>query len=286
MATTSWSSGSLHGSDADFRVWGLELSTKLQAMAGLVKTGDTGQINWVTVTRAAINTNAGYEVYYLNDTLHATAPIYIKIWYGTGTVLTNPRMTFEIGTGSNGAGLLTGLGLSAVQAFTTQATVGVATAANSFLCVANGFLGLAWKLTTTAGLLIIQRTCDGDGTLNGKGAHLFFRTATTHSYATLRYESTAVASTVAADGYAGFVPASKTDSSLQNGDKQIFLHWGLFPDMRPLWATGVYVVTEFTLLSTLSVALVGATPHTYLTVLVTAYANANSATYGLCMLYE
>ena len=286
MATTSWSSGSLHGSDADFRTWGLELSTKLQSMAGLVKTADTGQINWASVARAAINTNAGYEIYYLNDSLHATAPIYIKIWYGTGTVLTNPRMTFEIGTGSNGAGLLTGLGLAAAQGFTTQATAGTATAANSYLCVTSGFMGLGWKLSTTAGWLIIQRTCDGDGTPNIKGAHLMFRTLTTFSYATLRYETTAVASAIAADGYAGFVPQATTSSSLQNGDKQIFLHWGMFPDMRPLWGTGVYVVAEYTLGSTFSVALVGATPHTYLTLVAAAYANANSATYGLAMLWE
>lgn len=286
MATSSWSSGSLHGSDAEFRAWGNELSVKLQAMGGLVKTSDTGQINWATVTRAAINTNAGYEIYYLNDSLHGTAPIYIKIWYGTGTVLTNPRMTFEVGTGSNGAGLLTGLGLAAVQGFTTQATVGTATAANSYLCVASGFFGLGWKLTTTAGWLIIQRTCDGDGTPNGKGAHLMFRTLTTFSYATIRYEATAVASAVVADGYAGYVPHGMTSSLLQGGDKQIFLHWGVFPDMRPLWGTGVYVASEFTLGTTISVALVGASAHTYITLVTAAYANANSANYGLAMLWE
>jgi hypothetical protein len=286
MATTSWSSGSLHDTDTAFRAWGLELSTKLQSMAGLVKTADSGQINWATVTRAAINTNAGYEIYYLNDSLHGTAPVYIKIWFGTGTVATNPRMTFEVGTGSNGSGTLTGLGLAAVQGFTTQATAGSATAANSYLCVASGFFGLGWKLTTTAGWLIIQRTCDGDGTLNGKGIHLMFRTLTTFSYATIRYEATAVASAVVADGYAGYVPQGTTNSSLQNGDKQIFLHWGMFPDMRPLWGTGVYVVAEFTLASTISVALVGASAHTYLTLVAAAYANANSATYGLAMLWE
>jgi len=71
MATDSWSSGNLHGSDADFRVWGKELSDKLQALGGspsaLVKTADTGQINWVTVTRPGARKDAGYEVYYLHD---------------------------------------------------------------------------------------------------------------------------------------------------------------------------------------------------------------------------
>jgi hypothetical protein len=286
MATSSWSSGYLHDTDANFRIWGNELSTKLQAIGGLTKTTDTGQINWVTVVRAAINTDAGYEVYYLNDSRHATAPIYIKIYYGTGTVATNPRMRYEVGTATNGAGVLSGTGSGTVYSFTTTATAGSATAANSYLCVTGGFFGLLWKVTGSVGWLIIQRTCDGTGAIDSKGAHICFRNVTTASYWSLRYEATAAVTSVVADGFLGLVPGSPASSSLQNGDKQIFLHWGYFPDMRPLWGTGVYVVSEFTVYSTLSVALVGASAHTYICAITASYANANAAAYGLCMIWE
>ena len=286
MTTSTWSSGSLHGSDADFRVWGLELSTKLQAMSGLVKTSDTGQINWASVVRSAINTNAGYEIYYLNDSMHATAPIYIKIWYGTGTVAANPRMQFEVGTGSNGGGTLTGLGVGTIQNMTTAATAGSATAANSYLCVAPGFFGLIWKMTTTLGMLVIQRTCDGTGAIDSKGAWLAFHTLTTNTVVTLRYEATAVASGLDAAGWTGFVPQLYSSSTLQNGDKQIFLHWGMFPDMRPMWATAAYVTSEFTAFSTFSVAMVGTTAHTYFAPGFSILANGNNALYAFAMLWE
>lgn len=286
MTTATWSSGNIHGSDANFRTWGKELSDQLALMTTLVKTADTGQINWTTVLRPAINTDGGYEVYYLNDSMHATAPIYIKIYYGTGTVATNVRIRFEIGTATNGAGVISGQGIGSVQTFTTDATGGSATAANSYLCVTSGFFGLMWKMTTTPGLLIIQRTCNGDGTINNKGAFVMWRQLTVYAYAAIRYEATAGVTAIVSNGFAGFVPHGVTSSLLQGGDKQIFLHWGMFPDMRPMWATGVYVATEFTLASTFSCALVGASARTFITGYTSAYANANSASYGLAMLWE
>jgi len=94
--------------DANFRAWGSHISTQLAA-AGHVQTGDTGQINWTTVLcPAGANATQGYEIWRLDDSLHATAPVYIKIEWGSGSAATVPSMFFTFGTGTNGAGTLTG----------------------------------------------------------------------------------------------------------------------------------------------------------------------------------
>jgi hypothetical protein len=70
--------------DATFRAWGSGIAAQIAAM-GLVQTSDTGQINWVTVARPALNTIAGYEIWRFNDALQATKPVFIRIDYGTSS---------------------------------------------------------------------------------------------------------------------------------------------------------------------------------------------------------
>lgn len=53
--------------------------------AGLVQTGDTGQLDIDAVAALpADNTYAGYRMYRFNDALQATSPIFIKIEFGCG----------------------------------------------------------------------------------------------------------------------------------------------------------------------------------------------------------
>ena len=111
MATFSAAPGTWTNvtSDANFRAWGSYVSAQLAAM-GLVQTADTGQINWATVTNpGAINTYSGYEIWRFADALQATAPVYIKIQYGEGAATDGPGMRFQFGSGSDGAGNLTGI---------------------------------------------------------------------------------------------------------------------------------------------------------------------------------
>lgn len=133
MATATANLTPTNASDATFRAWGSGISAQLAAM-GLVQTGDTGQINWTTVlTPAAVSTSQGYEIWTFNDTLQATAPIYIKIEYGSGiTAAANPGLWFTFGTGSNGAGTLTG------PISTRQTLTSTAYATNALTCYFSG----------------------------------------------------------------------------------------------------------------------------------------------------
>lgn len=97
-----------NSSDANFRAWGSYLSARFAAV-GLVNTSDTGQINWTTVTTpAGINTYQGYEIWRFADALQATAPVYFKIQYGEGSAVDGAGIRIQFGTGSDGAGNLTG----------------------------------------------------------------------------------------------------------------------------------------------------------------------------------
>lgn len=101
--TKSFSTG-----DVYFRQIITSIMTGLTA-AGLIQTADTGQLNPLTVVfPGAINTDAGYLVYRFNDTLQATRPIFLKITIGRHSTATNFRITWQIGTSTNGAGTLGG----------------------------------------------------------------------------------------------------------------------------------------------------------------------------------
>jgi hypothetical protein len=96
-------------SNADFQAWVAGIHAQLAAV-GLVQTSDTGQINPATVsTPGSASVMQGYEIWRLNDTLQSTLPVFIKVEYGSGPItLATPGFFFTVGTGSNGAGTLTG----------------------------------------------------------------------------------------------------------------------------------------------------------------------------------
>lgn len=104
--------------DAKFRTWGSSISTSFTA-SGLVQTSDTGQINWTAVNKpTTTGTVAGYEVYRFNDSLQGTYPVYLKLEYGSAVLASgnSPNTWLSVGTGSDGAGNLTGVFISRQQA--------------------------------------------------------------------------------------------------------------------------------------------------------------------------
>ena len=97
-----------NSSDANFRAWGSYLAARMEAV-GIIKTADTGQIDWTTVTTpAGVNTYQGYEIRRFTDALQASAPVYLKIQFGEGAGVDGPGIRVQIGSGSDGAGNLTG----------------------------------------------------------------------------------------------------------------------------------------------------------------------------------
>jgi hypothetical protein len=161
-----------NSSDANFRAWGSAVSAKLASM-GLVQTSDTGQINWATVLAPlATNTVQGYEIWRFNDTLQATAPVYFKLEYGSSTAAANPGLWFQIGSGSNGAGTLTGVANTRTQfTFTATATpINAYWSGDTYRCVFV-FKGAGGS---TSFLMSLERTIDSTGVLTGEGVLITF----------------------------------------------------------------------------------------------------------------
>lgn len=185
MATSIYSVPSVQTTDAEFRAWGKALSDALQAV-GLVKTGDTGQINWTTVLKpGAINTSQGYEVYRFADALQASAPCVFKIEYGSGSAATTPAIWITVGKTTDNAGTLTGL-------FTTRKQLTSASNASAQPCRVSGDTNriVAVMNTNLANGPFgfgIERTHDGAGADTAEG--LLFWTLTAANTGSQRYFS-------------------------------------------------------------------------------------------------
>lgn len=108
MPTTTTTMTPYSNTDALFRQWCQHIHDTFAL--GWVQTSDTGQINLTTVVKpAAANTQQGYEVWRMNDALQATAPVFVKIAYGSGAAAAYLGVWITIGTGSDGAGNITGV---------------------------------------------------------------------------------------------------------------------------------------------------------------------------------
>lgn len=271
MTTQSWSSRVRHDSDATFREWGSDFALKLAAV-GLVQTSDTAQINWTTVTRPGSATNAGFEIWRFNDSLQGTAPVFIRIDYGTHTATTAPRMQFTVGTGTNGSGTLTGTALTTARVVHGSITQVTDTARQSYMCAVAGFFGFNWKVGAglTEASFFICRTCDATGAPSVTGAMVSWGAGTVASSTarqSLRFAATAAAytaTTVIADQMLGVNYQVPTTSAV-GADIQVFLGWTITPRVEPLFGVcGVYPA-ELAPGGTFPATLVGSTPRTFLT---------------------
>lgn len=123
----------------------------------LALTADTGQINPVTVTTPHNSASSsvlygGYNVYLLDDTQQ---DIYIKIYYGVfGEGNTTHRgeycLKFELGTGSDGAGNLTGIfhtsTMRALPDFNDASGLVTRGTHTSYACAKDGFLAICLEV--------------------------------------------------------------------------------------------------------------------------------------------
>lgn len=185
MTAVSASTASSSSSSANFRARvKAGISDLLKGTGALTQTADTGQIDLVAGTfTPTINTSGGYEIFYLNDSLHATKPVYVKIEYGWGNADTaNPQVWLTIGSGSNGSGTLTGNLSSRRAALAGQGTAWGSSTVH--MCYANGATadsavvwagwwgGASYAGTLGGGLFIIERSRDADGTPNANGVYI------------------------------------------------------------------------------------------------------------------
>lgn len=108
MAVSAPTIPGLFATNEEFRAWITAVHDALIAV-GLVQTADTGQLDIATINKPGSGASvAGYRIYRFNDALQATAPIFIKVQFGTASTATRAGLWFEVGTSTNGAGTIGG----------------------------------------------------------------------------------------------------------------------------------------------------------------------------------
>lgn len=89
------------------RLWSAGIAANLIA-AGWVQTSDTGQATLASLPAfVVVGTAYGYQIFRMADALQSTAPVFLKIEYGCNIQYV-PAVWISVGTGTNGAGTLTG----------------------------------------------------------------------------------------------------------------------------------------------------------------------------------
>jgi hypothetical protein len=265
MARNSWTSLAAHNDNTQFRAWGAELNAKLTAM-GLTQTADTGQINWATVTKAAINSEAGYEIWRFNDALQATAPIFIRIGYGTGANILNPRIQIIFGNTSNGAGLVQFNGVTGASRDVASGAQSDTIGRQSFVSYKpeRGFFGLSWKVGATCqGEFFIARTVDTNGDPTDTGVLVAWSNANGQQY--FRYASPGPTATTFVSGCKScLIPQEATNSIVTSGEPQVYTHFVSDPRVNPINQVLTVFESEFGQGTTFQATIVGVTPRTYI----------------------
>jgi len=263
MTTQTYSGPIVHSSDAEFRAWGLALSNALTA-AGFPKSADTGQIDWATVARPAVNTAGGYEIRYLDDSLHATKPCYVKIEYGTAASATIPQMWLTAGSGTNGSGTISGV-MWTRQAVCMQAVANIGSFP-TFVCVKPGYVAAAVARggqgsSTGTAFFSVARMCDAAGDPTDVGFHFLF-SAGGSSSAPLNRKSY-VTTEVNDVANVCLFPGGDT-TTIVGSDVQVMRHFGFQPTIRCVPFYLGYLVSEIGNEATFVATPVGVTSRTYI----------------------
>lgn len=270
MTKQTYNSMVTHTDDATFRAWGLQLSNALQA-CGLVKTADTGQVNWASVTRPGTGIAGGYEIYRFNDALQATAPVFLKLEYGTAaSSATNPTLWITVGVGSNGAGTIstpnTGR-LLAMRGFV------LSQAGNTYITHTGGALVLAWSIgSSPAGgagaLIVIDRARDDTGAALAEGVYVLYTgDAAGNNYPAsicLSFTTSTTYALAASSRCANCMVPAGLGASIVGTDTQLFRHYVVTPRVRGSIAVLTYIGTEIGAGTTITAIPVGSTTRTYM----------------------
>lgn len=298
MPRDSWSMPIENSSDATFRAWGLDISTRL-AVAGLVQTADTGQANWATATRPAANAYGARENWRFDDTQQGAAPVFLTFEYGSSNNQATPALRVTVSSGTNGAGVPTGLVSTAIANYASGLLVANANITNfpSRVVHTDGFFALVFKIgagvsSLTLFSVLVQRSVNNSGIPTPEAVVLIGcgtgNQATASAPASIMNYTLSTVNNAVTGLDIGFMPSQITSSVISAGP-QMFHHWVCLPQMLPLVGSGAYILSEEATLSEHDLVMVGTTPRHYLCVgnaFRKTATNNGAAVLGTAILWE
>lgn len=289
MATTSFTLTSYDTTNTTgLRTVGAQIAG-LFSDAGLTKTSDTGQVDWTTITYTGTSATLGYEIYRFNDSLQATAPLFIRVNYAS--VASGVCFSLQLGMATDGAGTLSGNAFTTSLSINTSVYSGSGTGSFRFRANYNaslGFFGITlWDdpATSSSGqdmrqTFMLARACDATGAPTGSGVFCYTgASAGTGGAPVLQVWSSDTTSNYT---YQYPAPGWGVLNSLAVGtDVQFVRCTAPFPAMRTLPQMLYYASADVTRGTTVSLSPYG-TSHTY----ITTGATAGGSNASLAMLWE
>jgi hypothetical protein len=281
MTTLTYSAAVNHTTTTGFRAWGSGLSSNLTA-AGLVKTTDTGQINWTTVNRPTVlNTVGGYEIWKLPD-----SSIFFKIEYGTGAAADYPLIFITSGTGSNGTGTITGAISSQTAIASNRASTSTTQLHLTYISVTSYHFTLIFASTALGGALPIgiyncTKTVDAAGAVTTTGYGSFIPMG--GGLQSVRI-STLTAYSRQLTGY-GCLPGLPTTTLTTNAEYQAYQSFLNVPEVVPYIGMCGVCVAEAPKGTIFSYKPVGTVTRTYISVADDYFAGLSSA-FACALLWE
>lgn len=263
--TTVVSSGTLsQTTEAGFRAWGARFSQML-ADAGLVKTADTGQIDWATATLPGVNTISGYEVWQFTDALQATAPIFFKVEYGTGGNSSSLLVYLTVSTATNGAGNLSSPITKTTRTNVCRSGTPSSNTLTSRACFSNGSFWIQFHQGVIA--FAIERARGADGTPNSDGFSVYMRDPNSDGNRCALQAVRTPSSSAPPSAHLNFclVPTNATLNNASDGvEVQLFPHFALLGHQKLVQTNFLtYLLADITEGSEVPVTMFG-TARTYI----------------------
>ena len=159
----------------NFKAWAQAIGTFIGTTAGWLQSGDTGQVNWSTISSVPGSGAYVYEIWEPNDAL---SNFYLKIEYGNLSGGSNcPTVRLTIAQSTNGAGTLSS---PLIGPYTTnQSTFTAPSTTATYECRLSGAPGrlsiLLWRLggNNCAQAFAAERSVNSSGTYVGTYVTLF-----------------------------------------------------------------------------------------------------------------
>ena len=153
--------------DANIRAWAQFIEDTLVTVGGWTVAADINQTLPSALLHATVaNAKQGFRIYRMNDALQATAPVFMRIDYGSGNagVPAVPGVFLTLGTGSNGSGTITGQVLLNLQM--GPVTNGINAPCRSYGSASTNRVAIGMFITPAAALPLafsVERTKDSTG---------------------------------------------------------------------------------------------------------------------------
>jgi len=186
-----------------FQSWGSMVANAFNT-AGWVKITGVGEIDWTTASsNASPTTSWGFEIWRMNDALQSTAPVYIRLDYGSGASAVTPRIWTQFGSGYSGNALMGPITTNLASSTQSASAGGLWT---SYFSGANNRMQMS-LFTASANNLVysIERTHDANGNDTDEG--ILFASSNTSTAHMQTYWNRSLGTTGTEIGVGAFLPS-------------------------------------------------------------------------------